>query len=113
MFLKIGSNNYYETGLRITDLNIEENDNQYEVSYMLRSVREFNKVQTEYALLDENNNQIGFNTNELDKIKDGSFQINEKVMVDNNIKASKMRITIYEISESGTKRQMYDQTYDL
>ena len=117
LFMYVGSTMFYNTGLTITDLNVQKSDSnglEYNVSYMLRSVRGFNKVTCEYDLLDSTGNVVGHASSELNEIKDGSFQINDNVSVekgDNDVK--KIEIKLCEIDESNTKKVMFDQSYDI
>lgn len=81
MLFYIGTTMYYNTGLGITDLNLDEkedsNATQYELSYMLRSVRSFEFLDCEYRLLSEDNQEIATGSTILKNITDGTFTINE------------------------------------
>lgn len=117
LLMALGTTIFYNTGLGITDLNVQKsdsNDAQYDISYMLRSVRGFNKVVAEYTLLTNDNQVMGKGSSELNKIKDGSFQMDDKINVDNNsLEAKKVEIKLYEIDESNTQKQIFDQTFDI
>ena len=94
MLMYIGSTMFYNTGLGITDLSVEEKDsNQYQVNYMLRSVRSFDYLDCEYALLDENGKEIGRAKTEFNNLTDGSFMVNQTV--NTTQKAKGIQIDIY------------------
>lgn len=94
MLMYIGTTMFYNTGLGITDLTVDEKDsNQYQVNYMLRSVRSFDYLDCEYALLDENGKEIGRSNTVFENIKDGSFTVNETV--NTTQKAKEIQIKIY------------------
>ncbi|MBR0473314.1 MAG: hypothetical protein IJI98_11550 [Methanosphaera sp.] len=117
ILMYVGSTMFYNTGLGITDLNVhksDSNDTAYDVSYMLRSVRGFNKVSMEYKLFDAKNQVIATGSNELNGIKDGTFQINDTLVSnDSSQVAKKIKITLFEIDESSTRKQIFDQTFDI
>lgn len=108
---------FYNTGLAITDLNVKQSEsdgNQYDISYMLRSVRGFYKVVSEYTILSEDNQIIATGSNELSEIKDGSFQIDDTLNgKDNSLEAKKIEIIIYEFDENNNKKQILNQTFDI
>ena len=59
MLFYIGTTMFYNTGLGITDLNLEEiesNGTQYDLSFMLRSVRSFEYLDCEYGKWSLTNN---------------------------------------------------------
>lgn len=94
MLMYIGTTMFYNTGLGITDLTVDEKDsNHYQVNYMLRSVRSFDYLDCEYALLDENGKEIGRSNTVFENIKDGSFTVNETV--NTTQKAKEIQIKIY------------------
>lgn len=113
----VGSTMFYNTGLGITDLNVnksDSNDTTYDISYMLRSVRSFNKVSMEYKLFDAKNQVFATGSNELNGIKDGTFQINDTIVSkDSSQVAKRIEIMLYEIDESNTRKQIFDQTFDI
>lgn len=119
ILMYIGTTMFYNTGLAITDLNVEKSgadNNQYEVTYLLRSVRGFDTVEYECTLLSDNGQTIGQNSSQETNLKDGTFNINQTVTTNNNSsqEAAKIKITLYEI-ESGKsdKKTIYDQTFDI
>lgn len=117
LLMFVGTNMFYNTGLGITDLAVHKSDSnssQYDVSYMLRSVRSFHKVVGEYTLLSGDNQIIGKSSNELNDIKDGTFQINETINISGSSSdAKKIIITLYEIDDKNTQKQMFNQTFDI
>ena len=104
---------FYNTGIGITDLKVVETSNsgEYDVSYMLRSVRSFEKLECEHTLLSKENKEISTNKTELDNIKDGTFNISQKIKVnDNTQKASKIKI---KIKDTTSQKTMFEQTSDI
>ena len=94
MLMYIGTTMFYNTGLGITDLNIEEKDsNQYQINYMLRSVRSFDYLDCQYVLLDENGKEVGRANTKFENLKDGSFTVNETA--NTTQKAKEIQIDIY------------------
>lgn len=93
---------FYNTGLGITDLNVEEvdsNGTQYDLSFMLRSVRSFEYLDLEYTLFSEDNQQIATGSTIMTNITDGSFTINEtlnKTNEDSSKVPKEVEIRIYE-----------------
>lgn len=80
MLVYIGSTMFYNTGLGVTDINLDEkesNGTQYQLSFMLRSVRSFEFLDCEYRLLSEDNQEIAKGSTTFTDLKDGSFTINE------------------------------------
>ncbi len=80
MLFYIGTTFYYNTGLGITDLNLDEQDSngtQYQLSFMLRSVRSFEFLDCEYRILSEDNQEIASGSTIMKNITDGTFTINE------------------------------------
>jgi len=99
MLFYIGNTMFYNTGLGITDLNVENNSDgtQYEVSYMLRSVRNFEFLDCEYSLLTEDNQEIATGSTTLTNITDGSFNITETLSSNDSSKVPKqIDIRIYQ-----------------
>ncbi|HII08439.1 MAG TPA: hypothetical protein HA355_02490 [Methanosphaera sp.] len=80
MLFYIGTTMFYNTGLGVTDINLDEKDSngtQYQLSFMLRSVRSFEFLDCEYRLLSEDNQEIAKGSTIFTDLKDGSFTINE------------------------------------
>ena len=80
MLFYIGTTMFYNTGLGVTDINLDEKDSngtQYQLSFMLRSVRSFEFLDCEYRLLSEDNQEIARGSTIFTDLKDGSFTINE------------------------------------
>lgn len=102
MLFYIGTTMFYNTGLGITDLNVEEvdsNGTQYDLSFMLRSVRSFEYLDLEYTLFSEDNQQIATGSTIMTNITDGSFTINEtlnKTNEDSSKVPKEVEIRIYE-----------------
>jgi hypothetical protein len=102
MLFYIGSTMFYNTGLGITDLNVEETDvngTQYDLFFMLRSVRNFEFLDLEYTLFSEDNQVIATGSTVMNNITDGTFNINETLnrTNDDSSKVPKeVEIKIYE-----------------
>lgn len=102
MLFYIGSTMFYNTGLGITDLNVEETDangTQYDLFFMLRSVRNFEFLDLEYTLFSEDNEVIATGSTIMTNITDGTFNINETLnrTNDDSSKVPKeVEIKIYE-----------------
>ena len=98
MLMYIGTTMFYNTGFGITDFNLEDtSDTQYQLSYMLRSVRSFDYVDCEYTVLSEDGQVIATGNTILNDIADGSFQINETLnKTKPDLKAKGVEIRIYE-----------------
>jgi len=80
MLFYVGTTMFYNTGLGVTDINLDEKDSngtQYQLSFMLRSVRSFEFLDCEYRLLSEDNQEIAKGSTIFTDLKDGSFTINE------------------------------------
>lgn len=126
VFMYIGFTMYNNTGLGITDFKLEEknsDNNQYELSYILRSVRSFEYIDCEYTILSEDGQQIGTGSTIMKNITDGSFTVNETInRTDTSKAAKKVEIKIYteklnpELKNSnGTPSQkvFFEQTMDV
>lgn len=126
LFMYIGYTMYNNTGLGITDFKLEENssdNNQYKLSYILRSVRSFEYIDCEYTILSEDGQPIGTGSTIMENITDGSFTINETInKTDASKTAKKVEIKIYtekfnpELKNSnGTSSQkvFFEQTMDV
>ena len=117
LLMYVGTTMFYNTGLTITDLRVEpdgSNSSEYNVSYMLCSVRGFNRVTMDYTLLASDGRVVGHGSDELGEIKDGSFQIDDKVRVDDILlEVKKIEVKLCEIDESNTQKVMFDQTFDV
>lgn len=102
MLFYIGTTMFYNTGLGITDLNLEEiesNGTQYDLSFMLRSVRSFEYLDCEYILFSEDNQEIATGSTILTNITDGTFTINEtlnKTNEDSSKVPKEVEIRIYQ-----------------
>ena len=125
-FMYIGLTMYNNTGLGITDFKLEENNsdhNQYELSYILRSVRSFEYIDCEYVLISEDGQQIGTGSTIMQNITDGSFTINETInKTDSSKAAKKVEIKIYkekfnpELKNSDgspSQKAFFEQTMDV
>ncbi len=97
MLMYIGTTMFYSTGFGITDLNLEDSsDTQFQLSYMLRSVRSFDYVDCEYSIVSEDGEEIATGNTILKDIADGSFQINETLdKTKPGAKAKGVQIRIY------------------
>lgn len=94
MLMYIGTTMFYNTGLGTTDLSIDEKDtNQYQINYMLRSVRSFDYLDCEYVLLDDAGKEVGRANTIFKDIKDGSFTVNQSV--NTTQKPKQLQIKIY------------------
>ncbi|RAP51753.1 MAG: hypothetical protein BZ138_04495 [Methanosphaera sp. rholeuAM270] len=116
LFMYLGTVMFYNTGLGITDLKVEKSDSnagQYELSYMLRSVRSFNSLECQYTLFSEDNREIGSASNPLTNITDGSFAINKTIDVNSSENAKQIEIRIYEIDENNKRNLMFEQKSDI
>lgn len=126
LFMYIGTTMFYSTGLGITDFKLEENnsnDAQYELSYILRSVRSFDYIDCEYAIISDDGQKIGTGSTIMENITDGSFTINETInKTDTSKKAKSVEIKIYtekfnpELKNpDGTPSQkvFFEQTMDV
>ena len=93
---------FYNTGLGITDLNVEETDSngtQYDLSFMLRSVRNFEYLDFEYTLFSEDNQAIATGSTIMTNVTDGSFNITEtlnKTNDDSSKVPKEVEIKVYE-----------------
>ena len=102
MLFYIGTTMFYNTGLGITDLNVEEidsNGTQYDLFFMLRSVRNFEYLDLEYTLFSEDNQEIATGSTIMSNITDGTFNVNETLnrTNDDSSKVPKeVEIKIYE-----------------
>lgn len=124
MLMYIGTTMFYNTGLGITDVNVDEktdaNTTQYELTYMLRSVRSFEYLDCQATLLSESGQELGTSNTILKDIKDGSFTINEtinKTVNDTTQKPKQVKIKIYdEKYDSGASQAQntfFEQTTQL
>ena len=80
MLFYIGTTMFYNTGLGVTDINLDEKDSngtQYDLSFMLRSVRSFEYLDCEYRILSEDNQEIAAGSTIFKNITDGTFTVNE------------------------------------
>ena len=102
MLFYIGTTMFYNTGLGITDLNVEETDSngtQYDLSFMLRSVRNFEYLDFEYTLFSEDNQAIATGSTIMTNVTDGSFNITEtlnKTNDDSSKVPKEVEIKVYE-----------------
>ena len=102
MLFYIGTTMFYNTGLGVTDLNVEETDSngtQYNLFFMLRSVREFEFLDLEYTILSEDNQEIATGSTIMTNITDGTYNINEtlnKTTEDSSKVPKEVEIRIYE-----------------
>lgn len=93
---------FYNTGLGVTDVNLDEKDSngtQYQLSFMLRSVRSFEFLDCEYRLLSEDNQEIAKGSTIFKDIKDGTFTINEtlnKTTDDSSKIPKEVEIRVYQ-----------------
>lgn len=93
---------FYSTGLGVTDLNVEEidsNGTQYNMSFMLRSVRSFEYLDLEYTLFSEDNTEIATGSTIMTNITDGTFVINktlDKTTEDSSKVPKELEIRVYE-----------------
>lgn len=113
LLMYVGSTMFYNTGIGITDLKVVETSDsgEYNATYMLRSVRSFEKLECEHTLLTKENKELASNKTELDNIKDGTFNIDQAIKVnDNTQKASKIKIKIKDMTSQKT---MFEQTSDI
>ncbi len=129
MLFYIGTTMFYNTGLGITDLNVEEktdsNTTQYELFYMLRSVRSFEYIDCQYTLLSDSGQEIATGSTTMINITDGTFNINETLNNTNNDssqKAKEIQIRIFtekfdpeQKNPDGTPKQsvFFEQTFPL
>lgn len=97
MLMYVGTTMFYNTGFGITDFNFEEtSDTQYQLSYMLRSVRSFDYVDCEYSVLSDDGQVIATGNTIFKDIADGSFQVNETLdKTKPDLKAKGVEIRIY------------------
>ena len=116
MLFYIGTTMFYNTGLGITDLNLEEiesNGTQYDLSFMLRSVRSFEYLDCEYILFSEDNQEIATGSTILTNITDGTFTINEtlnKTNEDSSKVPKEVEIRIYQ-EKFNQEQKNADGTY--
>ena len=102
MLFYIGTTMFYSTGLGVTDLNVEEidsNGTQYNMSFMLRSVRSFEYLDLEYTLFSEDNTEIATGSTIMTNITDGTFVINktlDKTTEDSSKVPKELEIRVYE-----------------
>lgn len=122
----IGTTMFYNTGVGITDFNFtqaDSDDNQYDLSFILRSVRSFDYLDCEYMLISDDGQQIATSSTILTNITDGSFPINETLKSNDSSKVpKKLQIRIYtekfnpELKNSdGSPSQevFFEQTMDV
>lgn len=108
MLFYIGTTMFYNTGLGVTDINLDEKDSngtQYQLSFMLRSVRSFEFLDCEYRLLSEDNQEIAKGSTIFTDLKDGSFTINETLNKTTNLSKTPKEVEIRVYQEKFDPQQ--------